>query len=117
MPDLTRAAMRTRHDDKAEKARKVKADRVTAYRLVDIRDGYKCRCCFRFVSAANADPARRSEHHHINGRVGKHAESTENICLLCRACHDLRHVKRTLVIVGNANQPLTFELGGKVWHG
>jgi len=107
MPNLTRAVMRTRHDDKLAKVRKTEQDRRAAYRLVSIRDGYRCRACGE----------RGSEHHHIHGRVGKAAETTANIVLLCDDCHDLRHVKRTLVIVGNADQLLTFEQDGRVWHG
>jgi hypothetical protein len=101
-----RAELKTRRDTQTAKERKTEKDRREAYRLVDIRDGRKCRAC---------GSKQDLEHHHIRGRQVKDAETTGNICLLCGDCHDLRHVKRTLVITGNANQLLTFELGGKVW--
>jgi len=116
MPDLTRAAMTSRLDQKSKKARKTEQDRRAAYRLVDIRDGYRCRCCTVKVSAHSPDLTKRLEHHHIRGRFGKDAETTANIVTLCKTCHDLRHVKRTLVITGNADQLLTFSLGGKEWN-
>jgi hypothetical protein len=85
---------------------------------VDIRDKGVCRACgvLTRLGVPLSDPKRR-EHHHIRGRQVRDAETTGNIGTLCGGCHDLRHVKRTLVIVGNADQPLTFELDGKVWHG
>ncbi len=103
-----RAAMESRHDKSTAKVRKVERDRREAYRLVDIRDGRKCRAC---------GASKNLEHHHLIGRGRRESESTAAICLLCKSCHDLKHVKRTLRITGNANQVLTFELLGKVWNG
>lgn len=104
---LTRASMRSRHDDKVAKARRLEQARRTAYRLVDIRDDYRCRACGK----------RGTEHHHILGRGRKESETSAAICLLCAACHDLRHTKRVLTIVGNADAVLLFELDGRTWHG
>ncbi len=102
-----RATMETRLEKQTAKQRKVEKDRKLAYRLVDIRDQRRCRAC---------DAKGIIEHHHIQGRGLKGSEVTGNIVLLCKPCHDLRHVKRTLVITGNADQLLTFEHDGRVWH-
>lgn len=115
---LLRSEMKTRREAKGEKLRRTEQARRAAYRLVDARDEGKCRACGRVTNAfvSPADPKYR-EHHHLRGRQVRDAESTGNICILCGGCHDLRHVKRTLVITGNADQPLTFELDGRVWNG
>lgn len=113
---LSRASMQSRHDDKVAKLRRKERDRRDAYRLVDIRDGGTCRACGRRTFVGVPGSLGR-EHHHIRGRQVKDAETTGNLCVLCKDCHDLRHVKRTLVITGNADQMLTFEQDGKVWHG
>lgn len=102
-----RAAMTTRHDKQTAKERKTEKDRKAAYRLVDIRDQRRCRAC---------DAKGILEHHHLRGRQVKDAETTGNILLLCKPCHDLRHIKRTLVITGNADQLLTFEHDGRTWN-
>lgn len=112
---LERSGMISRLDAKMARNRKTVTDRRAAYRLVDLRDEGKCRAC-KCLTFLRMGLDQR-EHHHIHGRQIRNAEQTSNIVTLCRRCHDLRHVKRTLVIVGNADQTLTFELDGKVWHG
>jgi hypothetical protein len=112
---LERAAMTSRHDAKTAKARKKVQDRRNAYWLVDMRDKGCCRACGKVTMSAHPDRTKRREHHHIKGRQIRQAETTSNICLLCCDCHDLRHVKRTLIITGNADGLLTFELDGKTW--
>jgi 5-methylcytosine-specific restriction endonuclease McrA len=101
--------MRTIHDDKAQKQRNKTRDRAHAYRLVNVRDRYRCRACGR--------PG--VEHHHIRGRQIRNAEHSSNVILICRECHNLRHVKRVLVITGNADSRVTFENTetGKTWDG
>ena len=114
---LQRSAMTSRHDAKVAKTRKRLQDRRNAYWLVDVRDKGVCRACGKMTVSTCHDRSKRREHHHIRGRQGKQAETTGNILTLCADCHDLRHVKRTLIIVGNADQQVTFELDGKVWNG
>ena len=114
---LLRSAMTSRHDAKLTKARKTQRDRLNAYWLVDVRDKGLCRACGKMTVSKSPDRSKRREHHHIRGRQVKDAETTANILTLCADCHDMRHVKRTLIITGNANQLVTFELDGKVWNG
>lgn len=101
----SRAEMDTRHEAKTAKDRTKLKARREAYKLVDRRDKGLCRNC----------KARGEEHHHIRGRWVRDAESSGNIVLLCVPCHQLRHVKRTLTITGNADQVLTFAQGERVW--
>ena len=107
----------SRRQQAVQKSRKKTADRRTAYWLVDMRDKGCCRACGVATKfSALGDPKRR-DHHHIRGRQMRDSETTANICILCGTCHDLRHVQRTLVITGNADSVLEFELDGKVWRG
>lgn len=90
----------------------VRSLRRKAYRDVDNRDGGRCRCCgiqTRWIAQNVVAPDRR-EHHHIEGRGEPRLEVSSNIVTLCKTCHDLRHVTRTLRIVGSADACLRFQL-------
>jgi hypothetical protein len=104
----SRQELETRHDSKLKDQRKTEQKRREAYKLADIRDGRCCRAC---------GTKHTQEHHHIRGRQIRNAEDSGNVMCICKSCHDRRHVKRTLVITGNADQQLCFELDGRVWHG
>lgn len=114
---LLRSDMKTRREASAAKSRKKVSDRRNAYWLVDMRDKGCCRACGTETKSFHPNLEKRREHHHIRGRQVKDAETTGNICLLCGSCHDLRHVKRTLVITGHADQLLAFSLDGREWNG
>lgn len=107
----------TRLDRKQAKAALVSKSRREAYRIVEIRDAMQCRACGRRVVRTSELRPDALEHHHIRGRGGKNAETTGNLILLCRECHELRHLKRELSISGNADQQLTFEYRGRTWRG
>lgn len=112
-----RHEIESKHDEDVKETKRTLRMRREAYRLVDIRDKGQCRACGAHTQPFALDPMKCREHHHIRGRQVKDAETTRNICCVCKNCHDLRHVKRVLTVTGNADQVLTFELDGKVWHG
>lgn len=90
----------------------VRSLRRKAYRQVDERDGGFCRCCgirTRWIAQNVVAPDRR-EHHHLEGRGEPRLEVSSNIVTLCKTCHDLRHVTRTLSIFGSADACLRFRL-------
>jgi heterodisulfide reductase subunit B len=99
-----------------DKARKqIVKDRKVAYVLVEGRDAMRCRCCGKPLVRSQEMRLDKLEHHHIDGRQVAEAETTANICCICRECHDERHVKRTLKIEGSADGRLRMEQGGRVW--
>lgn len=67
--------------------------------LVRARDRHRCRHC---NSTFMVDP------HHIKFRSAGGEDSTDNVALLCRPCHDDIHGYR-LAVSGNANKSLKFE--------
>jgi hypothetical protein len=91
--------------------------RRETYRVVEQRDQMTCRCCQKRVRKTMELRMDLLEHHHVNGRDVADAEGSWNVCLLCRGCHDERHVTRTLHISGNADGLLTFERGDERWTG
>ncbi len=83
-------------DRKATK-REAEKHRQMVYSLVRVRDKFRCRHC------KTATP----EVHHIKFRSAGGEDSTENLALLCRACHAEVHAYR-LAVEGNANMTLKF---------
>jgi len=107
----------TRLESKQRKGAALESARREAYRIVELRDGYRCRACARGVVRTAELRANRLEHHHVMGRGSILYEATANICVLCKACHDERHVTRRLSIHGNADGTLRFEKDDHVWRG
>lgn len=75
------------------------------YRLVDVRDKYRCRACEASASPRALHELQRGHHHHIEYRSKGGADTTANICLLCPSCHADVHEGR-LTIRGNADGEL-----------
>ncbi len=81
-------------------------------RIVDKRDGMKCRFCgVRVVRTLELDP-KRAEHHHIARRAKEKALLTDprNVVLVCLACHQ-KLTKHLTQIIGRAVD--MFEHAGK----
>jgi hypothetical protein len=108
---------RSRLDEKREKARAEARTWLDVCRAVNQRDGFTCRCCGRKCVQTLTRVDNRLEHHHVIPRSGGRDDRSSNVVSLCAACHDLRHVKRTLHISGNADAVLTFEQNGMTWRG
>lgn len=89
----SRAAERKATKREAEKHRQM------VYSLVRVRDKFRCRCC------KSADTV---EVHHVRFRSLGGENSSANLALLCRICHNLVHSYR-LAIKGDADKTLTFE--------
>jgi len=104
-----RARERDRQDRAADKAW------LALCRYVDDRDLMRCRCCSRKVTRTIRVQGNRLERHHVRPRSHGGKDTRENVALLCKNCHDERHVTRELHITGNAEGILTFEKDGKVW--
>jgi hypothetical protein len=68
-----------------------KADRawVQCCRIVDQRDGYKCRCCLRRVVKTLSLCTERLEHHHLEARSLMPALTNDprNVITMCKSCH------------------------------
>lgn len=114
-PTFFKSERSTRAEGRSARAKAIETAQKAAYRLVDARDGLICRVCGRRVKKTLTLAVDRLEHHHVNGRGRIEDEAPENICVVCKGCHDDRHVKRTLHLSGNANKRLRCEQDGKVW--
>lgn len=82
-------------------------------RIVDARDGYKCRACGRHVRRTLTLCPERAEHHHlVSRRLLPRALHTnpQVVVLLCAWCHQTRRLATFTTIVING-EPLS-ERGG-----
>lgn len=106
---------RARQRDKNDR----EADRnwLAVCRAVELRDGFRCRCCKGRVVKTIRLQGDRLEHHHVIPLSLGGPDTVENVAITCKNCHDDRHVSRVLHIKGNAEKRLTFEKDGDVWHG
>lgn len=86
-------------------------------RKVERRDGHLCRCCRCALTKTIRLQGDRMEHHHVIPKSRGGADTIENVAVICKNCHDERHVTRVLHITGNAEYELEFEKGGKTWRG
>ena len=101
--------------DKVEKRKSQEQAKREAYRLVDIRDGFKCRACGRrCVQTMELQPNRLERHHLVFRSLGGKFHSS-NLVTLDYWCHSLAQ-RHELIITGNADQVLTFEKDGRIWH-
>jgi hypothetical protein len=99
--------MVSRLDRALEKQRAVDSNWRTVCRLVNERDGYRCRVYGTPISPSAMAMRDRAHHHHIVFRSAGGGDTVENVVLISAAAHDEVHVKRTLRIEGNAEDRLT----------
>lgn len=87
-----------------------------AYKVVDERDGKKCRACGRRCRQTLECVPDRLEHHHYLARSLGGEHRPENLVTLCLE-HHAEATLHTLIITGHPDQVLTFERAGKTWEG
>jgi 5-methylcytosine-specific restriction endonuclease McrA len=107
----------TRLTDRTAKKRAEEQHWREVCRLVEIRDGFKCRACGRKVTKTLTLQEDRLEHHHVKPLSLGGEDETFNVACLCLRCHQQRHVMWTLQITGNADSTLTFQQDGTEWFG
>jgi hypothetical protein len=94
---------------KSKAARKAAEDKElrATYRLVDQRDGGRCRVCQARVSSRGG-LVERAIHHHLiyRSRIGVSAgrHASWNVALICARCDADIHVEGTLHLEGDADQ-------------
>lgn len=96
---------KTWRDARAEKRTTLEREWRVVCRLVDARDGGRCRVCRKRCSPTATELERRAERHHIVPlSLGGDSTST-NLVTLCWTCHQRgRHgLDPTLQITGNAD--------------
>ncbi len=91
---------------KAKQAAAEKTER-DVFRLVDARDGHRCRACGHRCDPTATTLLERAHRHHIVYRSAGGETTTGNLATVCASCHHREHVKRTLRIEGNADEGLT----------
>ena len=92
----------SRTAEKAARLARKERERREAYRLVERRDGYRCRSCGERWTSGEG-------HHHLKFRSGGGADTTANLLLLCQRCHADVHAYRLTLVGTNANRSLRFE--------
>jgi 5-methylcytosine-specific restriction endonuclease McrA len=77
----------------SKKARKTaeEAERRRVYAAVDKRDGRICRICRKHADPHALGLLDRAEHHHIIHRSKGGDDTTDNLILICRGCHQDIH--------------------------
>jgi 5-methylcytosine-specific restriction endonuclease McrA len=68
-------------------------------KAVLVRDGYRCRSC---------GTPEKVDVHHIRFRSMGGADTSENLCALCRICHLEMHAYRMYAEGNDANKKLRF---------
>jgi hypothetical protein len=101
----------TRVPRRKAKARAEESEQDAVYRLVNLRDDNRCRCCGRRVEWPSKAIERRREHHHLRTRatsttVEKH--TTANVHVVDGWCHQLITAGKIAIIGRNCNRPLAF---------
>lgn len=86
------------------KAKTAASDR-DVYRAVTLRDGRKCRACCGQADPDATNMLKHGHRHHIIFRSMGGATTTQNVCLVCNACHADIHGYR-LTLRGNADKTL-----------
>lgn len=81
------AAKQRRQAEKTQQLRE-------AYAAVTLRDRHRCRVCRRWCDPHGVGLLQRGPHHHLVYRSLGGADTTQNICLLCPACHADEHQSR-----------------------
>jgi hypothetical protein len=94
---------RSRGDERRERVAVDERRRRDAYRVVDVRDGRRCRVCRASVTPGAVDGRQRAEHHHLEYRSRGGQHESRNVVLLCARCHDEIHVRAILRLSGDAD--------------
>jgi 5-methylcytosine-specific restriction endonuclease McrA len=89
----------------SKKARKTaeEAERRRVYAAVDRRDGRICRICRKRADPHALGLLDRAEHHHVLPRSLGGQDTTDNLVIACRECHEAIHAKGKFRLVGNAD--------------
>jgi predicted restriction endonuclease len=93
----------SRHDERAKKAFARDAVWRAVLRKVALRDGNKCRVCGKRCRFGAHQIRYYADPHHVTPRSLGGGDTLDNIAMLCRPCHDERHVHGRLAIEGDAN--------------
>jgi hypothetical protein len=99
---LDQSGGKSRRQAKADKRAEEAAELKSCYRIVDARDGGRCRVCNRRASPQATTLLDRMHRHHMvyRSRGGQHESS--NVVSLCAACHSAIHVEMVLRVDGDA---------------
>lgn len=93
----------TQADERDARRQTAAAELLRVHRLIDQRDGGRCRVCRHGISPAAVQRRDRLERHHLVPRSLGGEDTTANLCCLCVPCHDERHKKGTLRLSGDAD--------------
>jgi 5-methylcytosine-specific restriction endonuclease McrA len=71
-------------------------------RLVDLRDGHRCRVCGRWTNPDSLTLLERGHRHHLIYRSAGGPDESWNVATLCPECHDDEHSGK-IRLTGNAD--------------
>lgn len=108
MPAQQKWAMRSRVDEKRERRAEADTNWRKVCAEVTKRDAGHCRVCGRRCDPNALAMLQRGEHHHIVYRSAGGEDTTENVILACKGCHDDEHASR-IRVEGNG------DTGIEVW--
>lgn len=89
--------------ERIEELRAIERNWERVKKLVAERDKGRCRLCGKRCSYGAKSLSERGDPHHIVFQSAGGEDSTANVLLLCRACHDLCHKVRRFWLSGNAD--------------
>lgn len=95
---------RTRQQEKTERDAEADRNWLLVCKLVDRRDGGRCRVCGRKCVTKAIDPDERAERHHLKFVSQGGADATDNVLTICkRDCHAAIHTLGTMKLTGDAD--------------
>lgn len=90
-------------EERREAKQASQAQLEASWRIVDVRDGGRCRICGRPCRPGALQRNERAERHHIVPRSLGGPHTPENLLTVCLAeCHPALHQSGTLRVSGNA---------------
>lgn len=102
IPKLPRGLTQAQERDLAR--REEQAQLEAAWRIVDARDGWRCRICNRSAVPGAVARKDRGERHHIIPRSRGGPHESWNLILVCKKDHDAIHKLGILDVSGNADE-------------
>lgn len=93
----------SRADEKSARMAQERRTLQEAHKVVDARDGGRCRVCGRRCSPRALSLVDRAERHHMVSRRYDNTHTSANLLTLCKGCHDQIHVLGVLHVSGDAD--------------
>lgn len=98
------ASGRSRSQERIDEAGAMARAWESLKRTIMLRDKGRCRLCGKRCSYSAASLSTKADPHHIIFQSAGGEDTTANVLVLCRSCHDDLHVHRSVMLSGDADE-------------